>query len=167
MAKWAIKTSADYQRALRDMRRKFKVLEKEMLTSSANAIYGCLGDTLENSVQRAPVEEGSLRESGHVSVNGVRYMEGKKDGTVSEITTYDPTPDATEVEFEIGYSVEGGGTGREGDVNQYAIVQHEHTEFIHPQGGEAKFLENAIDEERPKWKKRIADEMRQAIHDVK
>ncbi len=167
MAKWAIKTSADYQRALRDMRRKFKVLEKEMLTSSANAIYGCLGDTLEKSVPRAPLDEGSLRESGHVSVNGVPYMRGTKDGGVSELTTYDPTQEATETEFEIGYSVEGGGTGREGDVNQYAIVQHEHTEFSHPKGGEAKFLETAIDEERPKWKKRIADEMRQAIHDVK
>jgi hypothetical protein len=27
--------------------------------------------------------------------------------------------------------------------------------------------DKAIDEERPKWKKRIADEMRQAIRDVK
>jgi hypothetical protein len=152
---------------MQSMRRKFKVLEEKMLTSSANAIYGCLGDTLKKSVPRAPLDEGSLRESGHVSVNGVPYMTGKKDGSVSELTTYDPTPDASDVEFEIGYSVEGGGTGREGDVNQYAIVQHEHTEFVHPQGGEAKFLENAIDEERPKWKKRIADEMRKAIRDVK
>ncbi|HNZ62774.1 MAG TPA: hypothetical protein PKH23_00350 [Bacillota bacterium] len=167
MGQWAIKTSADYKKFMSSMKQKFKVLEKEMLTSSTNAIYGCLADTLEKSVPRAPVEEGSLRESGHVSVNGVRYMRGNKDGSVSEITTFDPTPDATEVEFEIGYSVEGGGSGREGDVNAYAIVQHEHTEFNHPKGGESKFLESAVDEDRPTWKKRIAEEMKNAVRNVK
>ena len=160
MSTTSIRSSADYQRAIKRMQRKFKTLEREMPMASAQAIYGCLADTLEKSVPRAPLDEGSLRESGHVSVNGVRHIRGTVEGGTVELTDYDPTPSTEAVEFEIGYSVEGGGSGREGDVNTYAIIQHEHTEFNHPKGGEAKFLETAIAEERPKWKKRIADEMR-------
>lgn len=167
MAKWVVKSGDDYRNFKEQMKKKFDGLVKAMETVPAQTIYECLLATLKKSVPRAPLEEGSLRESGHVSINGVRYARGQVDGSVSVLSSYDPTTDASDVEFEIGYTAEGGGTGREGDVNRYAMVQHEHTEFNHPLGGEAKFLETAVREDMTTWKRKIADELKRKMQEVK
>ena len=166
MAKRVIKTRGDYSSFLNDMNHRMKTLADLVKTSSVQEIYECLKDVLADSVPLAPVDEGPLRESGHVAVNNVRYVVGNKDGSLTERVSYDPTPDAKTVDFAIGYTVEAGGTGREGDVNRYAIVQHEHVEFDHPNGGQAKFLEMPLRVHRTKWKKRIADRVKRDIKGV-
>lgn len=160
MGKRTIKTSGDYRSFLANMNHYMKKLSTLIQTSSAQEIYACLKDVLVESVPLAPLDEGSLRESGHVAVNGVRYARGNVDGSVSELASYDPSPSAGEIDFAIGYTTEGGGTGREGDVNTYAMVQHEHTEFNHPKGGQAKFLEMPLRRQRGEWRKRIAERIK-------
>lgn len=157
MAKRMIKTRSDYRAAWNNINSRFDRLRKVLKQVPAQTIHECLQDTLEKSVQRAPVDEGALREAGHVAVNGTRTIRGNVDGSTSRLQTYTPEPTADLVEFQIGYTVEGGGKGREGNVNLYAMVQHEHTEFDHPKGGEAKFLESAIAEDRATWNKRIKE----------
>lgn len=166
MAKWVIRTRGDYAAFLNYVNKKMQTLSELMKTSSAQEIYECLKDVLADSVPLAPIEEGALREAGHVAVNNVRYARGNVDGSISETTSYDPTPDATQVDFAIGYTVEAGGTGREGDVNTYAVVQHEHVEFDHPRGGQAKFLEMPIRQHQPTWAKRVADRIKNDIKGV-
>lgn len=166
MAKRMIKTSGDYRQFKRAMEHHFKRLEGVLKTVPTQTIYECLLDTLKKAVSRAPLDEGSLREAGHVAVNGVRYARGQVNGGVNVLTTYDPDPHADRNEFTIGFfSVEGGGTGREGDVNTYAIVQHEHTEFNHPKGGEAKFLETAVREDRVEWMRKIKEATDKALRE--
>lgn len=163
MAKWEVRTGKDYTAFLSSMTKKMNTLAELTKTSCVQEIYECLKDVLLESVPLAPVEEGSLRESGHVSVSGVRYITGTVDGGTKELTSYDPGSVASIVDFEIGYTVEDGGTGREGDVNQYAIVQHEHVEFDHPNGGQAKFLEMPIRHHQPEWKKRVAERVQREV----
>lgn len=166
MGKWVIKTSGDYHAAMNGIRHHMKRLEKVMATVPNQTIHECLVETLEKSVPRAPVDEGSLRESGHVAVDGMRTARGQVDGSVNKLTTYIPGETAKNTTFEIGYTVEGGGSGREGDVNIYAIVQHEHVEFDHPKGGQAKFLESAIAEDRAKWNQKIKAAVSAAVNGV-
>ena len=163
MAKWEIKNPGDYQRAAGRINEKLDDLRRALKQVPAQTIHECLTDTLEKSVARTPVDEGPLRESGHVAVDGVRTVRGRADGSIHVQQNYVPNEEAAEVTFEIGYTVEGGGSGREGDVNTYAWVQHEHVEFNHPNGGEAKFLETAINEDKPTWGPRIKTAVREQL----
>ena len=49
-----------------------------------------------------------------------------------------------------------------GEASDYAIVQHEHTEFAHASGG-AKFIERPLIELTPKFQARIRDAGRAAF----
>lgn len=163
MAKRVIKTRGDYSSFLNDMNQKMQTLAELIVTSSVQEIYECLKDVLVDSIPLAPVDEGSLRESGHVAINGVRYVKGTLKGGLTEPNSYDPTPDAKTVDFAIGYTAEG--KGREGDVNTYAIVQHEHVEYHHDIG-QAKFLELPLRYHRARWKNRILDRVKRDIKGV-
>lgn len=154
MARRVIRNASDWRSTQTALNRKLKALLDVAQSAPARAIGECLKDTLAKSVQRVPIDEGNLIQAAHVSVDGIRYVRGTVSRTVNgDIPDLQP---AREHSFEIGYTVEGGGRGTEGDVNTYAVIQHEHTEYSHPNGGEAKYLESAIDEERPNWPKRIA-----------
>ena len=73
----------------------------------------------ERSADRAPKGEGPLAES-------MRTEADTKGGNIQARVIF------------------GGGS-----VSDYAVVQHEHTNFEHPNGGEAKFLEKTVNEETP------------------
>ena len=45
----------------------------------------------------------------------------------------------------------------------YAAVQHEGLNFVHPRGGNAKYLENPLKQYGPKMGKRIEDAVRQVL----
>ena len=45
----------------------------------------------------------------------------------------------------------------------YVVVQHEHTEFQHPNGGEAKFLEKTVNEYTPKVSAMLAQALKDEI----
>lgn len=164
MATWVIKSPADYQRARMALSGRLDRIREELPTAVVEGVYMALLETLKIAVSRAPVEEGHLRRSGHISIDGARVAYGQVDGTVIDEFTYGAPPkDTKETVFVIGFTVEGGGTGKEGDVNLYAFVQHEHVEFDHPatvtlstgqtvQGGEAKFLETAIIDTEGDWR---------------
>lgn len=50
--------------------------------------------------------------------------------------------DSEENTVKVGYSPE---------VDDYSVVQHEHLEFKHPRGGEAKYLENPFNENAQRY----------------
>ena len=43
---------------------------------------------------------------------------------------------------------------------EYVVVQHEHTDFQHPSGGEAKFLERTVNEMTPELQAELAKALR-------
>lgn len=45
----------------------------------------------------------------------------------------------------------------------YAIRQHEHTEYRHPKGGKAKYLEDPYNENKSKYEKFIKDTIKKAL----
>ena len=45
----------------------------------------------------------------------------------------------------------------------YAMVQHEHTEYNHPKGGNAKYLESPLKQNTGKYVKYLADSAKKAV----
>ena len=54
-------------------------------------------------------------------------------------------------------------TASVGFEEPYAVSQHEHTEYEHPQGGQAKYLEQPFKENIDKYINHIADANRDAL----
>ena len=93
------------------------------------------------SQQRAPIYTGDLRGSVEVKIDGEQYAHGEKSGGVTITSTL---PD-TATKGEVSYNT------------KYAANQHEHTEYDHPKGGQAKYLESVLVEEKDRILKLIAE----------
>lgn len=93
------------------------------------------------SQQRAPVDTGDLRGSVEVKIDGEQYAHGEKSGGITITSTL---PD-TATKGEASYNT------------KYAANQHEHTEYDHPKGGQAKYLESVLVEEKDRILKLIAE----------
>lgn len=99
----------------------------------ASALYSEAQSILSDSQPLVPVETGTLRSSGAVEL---------------------PAIAGTEIEVVIGYG---------GAAQDYAIVQHEHVEFAHPNGGQAKFLEQPALEHAATMEIRLAGRLSKAL----
>ena len=80
MAKWVFRTPEEYKATEDFLKGAFDELAKKLKHEPAQALYDALVPTMEKAVSRAPVEEGHLRQSGKVTVNGVTYARGQEDG---------------------------------------------------------------------------------------
>jgi hypothetical protein len=106
-------------------------------------------DCLGKSVQRAPVDLGDLRGSGYVKMNGRTIARGSKEGSISSGGSVGMSE--TKVESVIGFT------------EPYALKQHEDLTLKHPKGGEAKYLEKTLDENRDKYINHLANEVKNSI----
>jgi len=138
MAKWVIKTPADYERAYRAIQAKITKVVRSVPEATARALLDVAIDWISRAVERAPVEFGDLRGSAYVTINGELVAHGNDDGTVTVLNTQS-VPAGNAITIEIGFTA------------PYAFVQHEHVEFEHPLGGEAKYLESVLIEREPAW----------------
>lgn len=108
-------------------------LQQEFLVAAALDVAG-------RAMRRAPVDTGHLRESGWVGVNGAKVARGQEDGSLA---TSGGAPPAAEDRSVARVSFNA--TTEDGRYS-YALIQHEETEFDHPRGGEAKYLERSMAE---------------------
>jgi hypothetical protein len=99
-------------KGLKEAREALKAAKERVGQATARALYVAGNEVMTEAKQRAPVDFGTLRSSGYVTL-----------------------PDPKSPRVEVGFG---------GAAEQYALVQHERTEFKHDVG-EAKYLENAID----------------------
>lgn len=90
-------------------------------------------DLVREAQEATPVESGALKASIHT--NGA-----ERSGTMVTATVQ---------------------TG--GEVSDYAAVQHERTDFAHPRGGQAKYIEEPLLRSAPKFKKHVEDAARKAF----
>lgn len=84
----------------------------------------------------APIDTGELRKS----VNPEVKVTGTKTRALVTFSAINP---------ENGYD--------------YAMIQHENLEFNHPRGGQAKYLEQPLNENSEKYKKQLSDIIGKAL----
>lgn len=153
MATRVIKTPADYaaaHKAIQDRLDKIAEGGKKALTK---AVTDVAIDIISRAVERAPVCDGDLRGSGYANVNGDLVAKGRDDQSGgTDIVGTPGEPAGNIIVAEIGFSEE-----------KYAFVQHEHLEFNHPIGGQAKYLESVIVENEDRYMKLLADSAKKGL----
>lgn len=154
MAKWEIRTKADYDKAAKAIQGKLDRLSKALVNAPLQAIADIALDCLSRAVQRAPVKLGDLRASGFVEVNSVSYASVSKEGAVTLNQSFTLDGKITHVVAKIGFTA------------KYAWVQHEHMEFEHPEGGQAKYLESVVVESSERWKTYVKKKIAEALQEV-
>lgn len=97
------------------------------------------------SQQRAPIDTGDLRGSVEVKINNESYAKGQSGGGITVNGTIPDNHENETVIGEVSYNT------------KYAANQHEHTEYDHPKGGQAKYLESVLVEEKDRILKLIAE----------
>ncbi|MGE5494613.1 MAG: hypothetical protein ACM3S4_04860 [Burkholderiales bacterium] len=148
MAKWVVKTPADYERARRAIQDKIDKATKGAEGATLKALTDVAVDLLSRAAERAPVETGDLRGSGYININGedIAYSAVGSGGIIMAGT---PAPSESKKNVaEVGFTA------------PYAFTQHEHVEFNHPIGGQAKYLESVVVERKEMWAKQLADSAR-------
>lgn len=90
-------------------------------------------EVLGEAVRRAPVDTGDLRASLTMDVDGVTWASGTEEGGKEVHRSGDPGEGRAVI--RIGTS-----------GIPYAARQHEELGYNHPKGGEAKYLENPLNE---------------------
>lgn len=109
------------------------------LAAAAELAVESAGKTLlDASQQLVPVDTGALKASGQVTGDGphtVAVSYGRQDGA-----------------------------GRNGaDTADYAVIQHEALDYNHPNGGQAKYLEQAMHSAAPEILAAMAEQLRAAL----
>jgi len=117
-------------------------------------------DLLGRSMRDAPVDEGTLRASGHAAV----YANGRAVARrgFREVADQPEAPEIVErkvVEGGLGDAV----VGEVGFNTPYALVQHERLDFNHPKGGKAKYIEDNLKEQASRYQDNLADHLRGAL----
>lgn len=121
---------------------------KKLGTVNAKAFTDDVLDLLSKSVESAPVDTGDLRGSGSAIINGTTVAKGNKEGGITVIGS---AQDGKELNAQIGFE------------EPYAVRQHEHTEYNHPQGGQAKYLEQPFRDNINKFINHIAEANKNAL----
>lgn len=164
MAKWRKIPKEELLRGLEEIEESLQNAVAEMETASRDGVIEAALFIATEAQKRAPVESGELKSSVHVDLNGERYALGNRKG--DKVIAYGRVP-STVTEATIGFSA------------PHAAAQHEHTEFDHTRtdgykiltgknagksvnrvaGGQAKYLESVLVENKELILARIAGEM--------
>jgi hypothetical protein len=110
-------------------------------------------DLTGKAILLAPVDTGDLRGSGKGTINQVEVIHGEpreknKAGTVEIGGT---VPPAERYEGTVSFGT------------PYAHYQHEGLEFNHPQGGQAKYLEQPFVENMEKYINHLRDSVKKEV----
>lgn len=160
MSTFKISNVDEYQEFYKQLSSKLDVLRDAAEKVAPQVISEELTKTLKKAVSRAPVEEGHLRKAGKVTANSLIIAQGREDGSTNVMQTF--VPNGTRTDFEIGFWHADPKDHGAADVNTYSWIQHEDLSFKHPRGGQAKFLESAINEDLSSWKAAIRKAMKEA-----
>lgn len=107
------------------MQEKLRDIMKRVPARMGAALYQEAQIEMTESKRRVPFEFGVLKASGFVA---------------------EPVYRGTNVSVTLSYG---------GAAEDYAIVQHERLDFLHPKGGQAKYLESVLNESAPYMATRI------------
>lgn len=136
-------SSENYLKGLKDVTENIQDAIDKIKHGSVKGLAKALLFVGTESQQRAPVETGDLRGSLEIDIDSTKIAEGKKGGGIRI----------------VGEAPETGTVGTVSYNTPYAANQHEHVEYDHPLGGEAKFLEKVLNSEQDRILRLIADEV--------
>lgn len=114
----------------------------KMTVQSAEGLKDALLYVANESQKRAPADTGDLRGSVLVEMDNTVIAKGNESGGLT-ITGNAPE---NSTKGSVGYNT------------PYAANQHEHTEYDHPLGGQAKYLESVLTGEKDRILQLIAGE---------
>lgn len=106
------------------------------------AVIRCGEDLLGRSQRLAPIEEGTLRGSAELAiiVNGIRLAgAGAKGEAMILVRALAGRGELRTVDAEVAFT------------EIYAAAQHEGVKFVHPLGGQAKYLEQPLGEQARRY----------------
>lgn len=110
-----------------------------LVHAAAEHAVDAMGQHLLQAAQAlVPVESGALQASGRVSPDG-------------------------DLQVAVSFGQDDGAGVDGQDTAAYAIVQHEHLEFHHPNGGQAKYLETPLHSEADALMATVATTLRAAL----
>lgn len=109
-------------------------------------------DLLGRATRDAPVDEATLRGSGHATV----YVDGKAVAR-SGFRGAGPTPGMARADLI------GAVAGEVGFDTPYALVQHERLDYRHPKGGKAKYLEDNLKTQATRYGRHLTNSVRDAL----
>lgn len=122
-------------RNINSIRRNLRNMRTEVRKKTIEAFEDVVLDLADKSMNLAPVDTGKLRKSVDPDVK----IRGHK--ITASVTFSAKNP-------ETGYD--------------YALIQHEDLTFKHPKGGQAKYLEQPLKENQERYKKYVADKVKEA-----
>ena len=128
-------TGGSVTRNINAIRRNINNMKKEVKQKTIEAFEDVVLDLGIKASERAPVDTERLRKSVDPDV----IIRGGK------------------IRATVTFSAKNPDTGYD-----YALIQHEDMSFKHPNGGEAKYLERPMNENRNRYKKMIADKIKEA-----
>jgi len=137
-----------------------KIAEESTLKALRTGAEGILTD----AINEAPVETGTLRRSGTVTVGALPENPGqiyqdslpsKKGGIGKEHKKAFPEPVGKEKAVYISFNT------------PYARRQHEELGYNHPRGGKAKYLEDPFNRNKDKVLKYAANQVKKALRKAK
>ena len=133
---------------LSELQKGFNDAIKKLGSANGKAFVDVTLDLLGKSIDLAPIDKGDLRGSGSAVVDNELIAQGGTSGADLDVSGID-LKDI--VESQVGF------------CERYAVKQHEHTEYKHPEGGQAKYLEQPFRENIDKYIDHIADANRNAL----
>ena len=128
-------TGSSVSRNINSIRRNIRNMKKEVKEKTIEAFEDVVLDLADKALNLAPVDTGRLRKSADPEVKI------KANKITATVTFSAKNPDN-------GYD--------------YALIQHEDLSFKHPNGGQAKYLEQPLKENRDRYKKFVADKIKEA-----
>lgn len=135
---------------LDELTNNFNNIIKKMGKVNVKAFTDDCLDLLGKSVRDAPIDTGDLRGSGSLQIDNSNIANGNKDGSIT-VTGAVNDMETSSINGLIGFS------------EVYAVRQHEHEEYKHPKGGQAKYLEQPFRENEQKYIKHIAEAVKGAL----
>lgn len=143
MAKRKKISSENYLKGLKEATENLQDAIDKIKHGSVKGLANALLVVGKESQKKAPVETGDLRGSLEVTIDDTKIAEGQKGGGIRIVSE----------------APENGTVGTVSYNTPYAANQHEHVEYDHPLGGEAKFLEKVLNSEQDRILRLIADEV--------
>lgn len=145
MAKWVIKTPSDYANFLGDLGVIAESITEGVDSASRDSMAEIVTDALQRSNDRAPIDTGNMIRESFAAVNGI-VVAGN--GAATPRTSAQEGKTVAEITYP---SMSNG-------VN-YPMIQHEHMEFDHPKGGQAKFLESVLLENGYRYAEKLKNDV--------
>jgi len=138
MAKWVVKTAAQYQRAIKELQENIERRIRSMYFESVQEFYDFCVQALKYSVENAPRDTGDLRGTAYLEINGSVCAIG------ADAALNSPQAVVGTVHARIVFPM------------HYALIQHEHWEFNHPNGGQAFYLEIGVAQAAKEFAQRLS-----------